>query len=60
MELRECCRRSHGNLAPSSILLPRMDASGYAEAMLAEPLAADSSKAASEQGDLAALGRVRV
>jgi hypothetical protein len=58
VELRQCCRRSHGNLLASAILLPRMDASGYGEAMLAEPLAADSSKAASEQGDLAALGRV--
>jgi hypothetical protein len=58
VELRQCCRRSHGNLVASAILLPRMDASGYGEAMLAEPLAADSNKAASEQGDLAALGRV--
>src|SRR5882672_4118110 len=58
LELRECCRRSHGNLLPSSILLPRMDATGYGQAMLAEPLASDSTKAASEQGDLAAVGRV--
>src|SRR5438552_7218115 len=58
VELRQCCRRSHGNLLASTILLPRMDVTGYGEAMLAEPLAADSSKAASEQGDLAALGRV--
>src|SRR5258705_3561518 len=41
VELRECCRRSHGNLLPSSILLPRMDATGYGQAMLAEPLASD-------------------
>ncbi len=58
VELRECCRRSHGNLHGSTILLPRMDATGYGQAMLAEPLAADSTKAASEKADLAALGRV--
>src|SRR4051812_15159713 len=30
VELRQCCKRSHGNLTSSTILLPRMDATGYA------------------------------